>query len=167
MIDLIAKLLKALNSDSSPWQISVALAMGCVVGLGPIWTPQAFLIILFAFIFRVHFASFLLSVTFFSGFVVVFNSSAISIGEAMLGNNALVSFWTFLYQSEVWRMTQFNQTKTLGMFILSAILFLPIVFVARFLVIKYRQRVLAWVRRFKVMKFLKASKLYQAYHKLS
>lgn len=36
-MQLLAKLLKALNSDDSPWQLAFGVMLGMIMGLTPFW----------------------------------------------------------------------------------------------------------------------------------
>jgi len=40
MIRQILKIFKALNSNEKPWQLSLGLAFGGIIGLMPMWTPH-------------------------------------------------------------------------------------------------------------------------------
>ena len=60
MISMILKLIKALNPDIGPWQIALAGALAMVIGLTPLWSVHNLVILLLAFVLRVHLASFFL-----------------------------------------------------------------------------------------------------------
>jgi len=40
MIRQVLKVFKALNSNEKPWQLSLGLAFGGIIGLMPLWTPH-------------------------------------------------------------------------------------------------------------------------------
>ena len=65
MITLLAKLLKALNSDYSPSQIAVAICLGMIMGLTPLSAVHNVLILFLVLIVRVNVGIFLVSLTFF------------------------------------------------------------------------------------------------------
>lgn len=45
MIRLLLKLIKALNSEASPWQLAFAIACGLVVGFTPLYSVHNLLIV--------------------------------------------------------------------------------------------------------------------------
>lgn len=167
MIEIAAKVLKALNSDSDPWQIGFAVAFGVMIGLTPFWSPHNFMLLLLVCILRVHFPSFLVSAAFFSGVALLADSLSASIGEGLLTTDALKGVWTGLYQSDFWRFMRFNHTLTLGGFLLGLLLFFPVAILTRILVVKYRVYLLEKFRKFKVVQFVRASKFYELYSRIA
>lgn len=165
MFDSIAKLLHALNSEVAPWQIALAFVLGMVVGLTPLWSMHNLLLLLIACIIRVNFSSFLLSVALFSALAYLLDPLFMLIGEKLLLAPALYDFWRQLYQSDFWRITDFNNTITLGSLVFSLIAFIPMFFIVRFLIIKYRSRVLKWVNTLKIVQLIKASHFFTLYQK--
>ncbi len=67
MLKLIAKLLKVLNSDTDPSQISLAVCFSMIVGLTPFFSLHNLMILLLALFIRVNLSSFLLGLALFSG----------------------------------------------------------------------------------------------------
>jgi hypothetical protein len=55
----------------------------------------------------------------------------------------------------------------MGSLALSLALFVPLLLISNLLIRRYRQHVLAWVQKTRIMQLLKASKLYQTYVTLS
>ena len=99
MLTLLAKLLHALNSDSSIRQIALAIALGFIVGLSPILTLHNIAIIFFVLIIRVHLGSFILAVGFFSGLSYLLSPVIVQVGESLLTQPGLTGFFTSLYLS--------------------------------------------------------------------
>ena len=64
MIAMLAKLLKALNSDSAPGQIALAFALGLITGLTPLCSLHNLIVVFFACIIRLNFSAFLLATAF-------------------------------------------------------------------------------------------------------
>lgn len=167
MIDQIFKLVKALNSAVGPWQIAFAGALAMVIGLTPLWSVHNLIILLLAFILRVHFATFLVFWAVFSGIAYLMDPWFHQIGLYWLTMPDLQSFWTGLYQNDFWLVTHFNHTITLGSLIVSVIVFIPTAILFRLGIIKYRARMLPWVNKLKVLQVLKGSRIYQLYEKVS
>lgn len=166
MIDPILKLIKALNSDVGPWQIACAGAMAMVIGLTPLWSLHNLLVLLFAFIFRVHLATFFVFWGVFSGLAYLLDPSFHQLGMSMLTNPSLESFWTSLYQSDTWQATRFNHSITLGSLIVALIAFIPTAVFFRLSVNRYRTQVMPVVARLKIVQMLKGTKLYELYERV-
>ncbi|MFT6189818.1 MAG: hypothetical protein ACJAW8_001514 [Oleispira sp.] len=167
MIAMLAKLLKALNSDSAPGQIALAFALALITGLTPLFSLHNVFVLFIACIVRINFGAFLLGTLFFSGLAYLLDPAAIALGESVLTHAAAQGFLTDLYQSDFWRATRFNNTLVMGSFIISMIGFIPFLLLARWLITVYRHKVMAWVEKLKITKILKASKFYKVYQALA
>jgi uncharacterized protein (TIGR03546 family) len=166
MLEMLANFLKLLNSDASPSQISLGLAFSLFLGLTPLLSFHNLILIFIVLIVRVNLTSFFLGLTLFSLIAMGLNTVSISLGEQLLTAPSLQGIWTGLYQSDFWRVTQFNQTLVLGGFSLSLLLFIPTFLTSLVLIRLYRKRFMAWIKTLKISRMLKASRFYQAYEKL-
>ncbi|MCK5880240.1 MAG: TIGR03546 family protein [Sinobacterium sp.] len=161
MLDQCLKLFKAINSDASPWQISLGLSLGLLVGFLPLYTSSALVVIFIACVLRINIATFLLSLSFFSGVAWLFDQYILQLGESILNSPSLQAFFTELYQSHFFLFLAFNHTQVMGAWALSLCL-LPIVFsVSQFLIIQYRTQFLAWLKTTKAVKWLEMNKWVQ------
>jgi len=167
MLTMLAKLLKALNSESAPGQVALAFALAVLAGLTPLLSFHNLLVLLLAFIIRVNLSAFFLGVAFFSGLAYLIDPFSIRLGESLLNNPGLADTWTQMYQSDFWRMTAFNNTLTLGGFVIGLVAFIPVFVVARLFVSMYREKLLAWFEKLKIAQVLKASKFYSLYKSLA
>lgn len=167
MIEMIAKLLKALNSEANPAQISLAMALGMIAGLTPVMSLHNLLVLFLACILRVNFSGFILSFTLFSGIAYALDPWFIQMGESLLTNESLHATWTNLYQFDIWRFSHFNNTLTLGSLVISLVLFIPAFFIFKILIVKYREHIYAWVKKLKLVQILQSNQLYKAYRRLS
>lgn len=167
MLDMIAKLLKVLNAEGSPTQISLGFAAGLIVGLTPLWSLHNLLLAFLVFLFRVNLSAFFLSWAVFSGIAYLADPVMNQLGAAMLTSASMHDLWTSLYNQPVWRLAHFNNTLTLGSLVSSVVIALPMVIVSNFLIKNYRMHVLAWVRKTRIAQLLKASRLYRVYNAIS
>jgi len=167
MLRQLAKLLKALNAETSPWQISLAFVLGMIMGFTPLASFHNLLVLLLAFVLRINFSAFILGFASFTGIAYLLDPLFIRLGEALLLNPALQGMWTVLYESDLWRLTHFNNTLTLGSLIVSLLLALPLFFLSRWLILEYREHVLSWVQKTRLMQVLKTSHFYRLYRGLS
>lgn len=167
MLGMLAKLLKALNSESAPGQIALAFAFALIVGLTPLTSLHNLLVLFLVCVIRINISAFLLGIAFFSGLAFLIDPISVSIGESLLTSPDLQQSLTALYQSDFWRATKFNHTLTLGGLLLALILFIPVLIASRMLIIAYRVKFMAWVEKLKIMKLIKASKFYKLYTALA
>ncbi|MGJ8693820.1 MAG: TIGR03546 family protein [Thalassotalea sp.] len=167
MLTLLVKLFTALNSDSSPKQISVALMLGMIAGFSPLFCLHNFVIFFLVLFIRVHLGSFLLALGFFSGVGYLLSPLFVSVGEAVLTAESLQGLFTSLYQLNLFKLAHWHHTFTLGALISGLILAIPGYFIANMLVLKYRQHIKSFFEKFRVVKALKASKFYRLYSAVS
>tara|TARA_R110000868_G_scaffold81468_1_gene230596 strand:- start:777 stop:1280 length:504 start_codon:yes stop_codon:yes gene_type:complete len=159
----IAKLLKALNSDASPWQLAWGFTLGMIMGLTPMLGLHSLILLFVALFFRINLSAFLVAWALFSLLALALGSFMAGVGETLLSSANLIPLWTQLYSTTFGQLTQFYHTLTLGSLIV-AILFSPILLVAsKFLVLQYRGKVMVWVNKIKLVQFIKGSNFYRLY----
>ncbi|MDR4488287.1 MAG: TIGR03546 family protein [Nitrospirales bacterium] len=167
MIKLLAKLLRVLNSETEPGQISLGFGLAMIAGLTPLLSLHNLLVLLLVCVLRVNLSAFLLGLALCTGIAYALDPLFHQIGLAVLTAPALEGAWTALYQSVWWRLEHFNNSIVMGSLVFSVMLFIPVLLAGNLLIRRYRQHVLAWVQKTKIMQMLKASKLYQTYESLS
>lgn len=167
MLNSIAKLLKLLNAETNPSQLSMGFAVGMIIGLTPLWSIHNLVLAFFVFLFRVNLSAFILSFTIFSGIAYLVDPVMDQVGGNLLTSPSLHEFWTSLYNQPFWRLTHFNNTLTLGSLVIAIVLAIPFFFISNFIIRKYRQHLLAWVRKSKLVQLIKASKIYRIYNALA
>jgi uncharacterized protein (TIGR03546 family) len=167
MLTMIAKLLKVLNSEAEPVQISLALCFSMVAGLPPTFSLHNIVVLLIVFLLRVNLSAFFLGTAFFAGLAYLLDPLFHRIGLAVLTAGSLNGLWTALYNSTIWRIIRFNNTVVMGSFIAAIALFAPLFLFSNMLIRTYREHVLAWVRKTRVMQAFFASRLYGIYKRVS
>ena len=167
MLKTIAKFLKILNSDAEPGQISLGFAFAMIAGFTPLMSLHNLLVLLLILFLRVNLSSFLLGLALFPTLAFALDPLFHQIGLAILTLPALSDLWTALYNSTLWRLERFNNSIVMGSLIVSLALFVPMVLVGNVLVRRYREHVLQWVMRTRVMQAFQASKLFGYYQSVS
>jgi uncharacterized protein (TIGR03546 family) len=167
MIRRIAKLLKVLNSETDPAQMSLALCFAMILGLTPLFSLHNLLVIFLVLLFRVNLSTVILGWLLFSGVSYILDPIFHRLGLAILTNKSLEAFWTALYNLTIFRLAHFNNSIVMGSLIFSLILFVPVFLLSNMLVKRYRDHILAWVRKTRLVQILKGSKLYEAYQAVS
>jgi len=167
MIRMIAKLLKVLNSETEPGQISMAFCLAMVAGLTPLLSLHNLLTLLLVLLLRLNLSAFILAGTFFTGSAYLLDPLFHWIGLTVLNAGALAGLWTLLYNITFFRLANFNNSILMGSLIFALILFVPLYILSNLLIHRYRQHILTWVQKTQFMQFFKTSKLYTAYQAVS
>jgi uncharacterized protein (TIGR03546 family) len=167
MLKMIANLLKILNSDADPSQISMALGFALVSGLLPLISPLSMLVLFIVFLLRVNLSAYFLGTAFFAGIAYLLDPLLHRIGLALLTTAPLEGLWTALYNSTIWRIQRFNNSVVMGGLIFGILFFIPVVLLSNAMIRRYREHMLAWVRKTRLMQAFTASKFYNIYTKVS
>lgn len=163
---LLAKLLKALNSDSSPWQLAFGFALGMIMGITPLLGLHSAILLFVVLLFRVNISGFLVSWAFFSIVALPLAATFSSFGESILLNEGLQTTWTTFYNSYLGQLTQFYHTITLGSLLISLILFPFTLLLSKQLIEKYRVSFMQWVNQLRLVQIIKGSGFYHIYQSL-
>ncbi len=163
MLRLIAKLLKVLNSDAQPGQISLGFCLAMVAGLTPLLSLHNLLVLFLVCVLRANLAAFLLGLLLFTGIAYLFDPLFSQLGLALLTAPPLHSLWAGLYNISLFRLENFNNSIVMGSLAVSLVLFFPLYLLTNLLIRKYREHVLRWVKKSRLMQFFMASKVYRYY----
>ena len=164
MIKTILKLVKALHSDTNPYQLSVGFALGMIMGLTPFFGVHTWVLIAIVLLLKINIAMFLASWGVFSGIAYLLDPAFDSLGHAVLTAPALEGLWTAMYNSPFWRTTRFNHSIMMGSLLVSLVALVPVAIVVKILVVNYRERVLKYVMKSKLVTFLKGTKFFRLYN---
>ena len=157
----LAKFLKILNSETNPWQIALALMFGMMVGLTPIFRLHNLVILFVVLFFRINIASFLVATALFSGLAYAFDPLMLQLGESVLTNSSFSGVWQSFYNTSLGRLSQFNHTLTMGSLLVSVLCAPVLLLLSKYLIVQYREKLLARINKLQVVRVLKASTLFQ------
>lgn len=167
MLRAAAKLLTVLNSEAAPGQISLAAAFSLIVGLTPFWSLHNLVVLFLVLLLRVNLSAFLLGTAFFSGVAYLLDPLFHRLGLAVLTAPSLEGTWTALYNSTLWRIERFNNSIVMGSVLVSLALFVPTVLALNWAIRRYRERVLATVKQWRVVQAFTATRFFQLYRSYS
>jgi uncharacterized protein (TIGR03546 family) len=167
MLRAIIKLLTVLNSETEPGQISLALAFSLIVGLTPLWSLHNLVVLLLVLLLRVNLSAVLLGSAVFSAVAYLLGPLFHRLGLAVLMASSLEGLWTALYDSTLWRVERFNNSVVMGSVLVSLVLFVPAVLVFNWAIRKYRERVVAKVKQWRLVQALTATRFFQMYRSYS
>ncbi len=166
-LHLIAKIIKILSSEESPNQIAFGFAMGMIIGLTPFWTLHNIVLIFLIIILRVNLGASLFAWALFSGLAYLFDPLFHSFGYYLLVDvESLHGLWTTLYNFPIIALSHYNNTVVMGSFISALIIFIPLYFAVKYFVIAYRTHLYEKFQKLKIVKAVKAGKLYNIYEKV-
>jgi len=120
MIRQVLKVFKALNSNEKPWQLSLGLAFGGIIGLMPLWTPHNIVLLFLAFIINLNFALLLIGLFFFSGIAYILDPLFHQIGLAVLTSDGMQNFWNGFFSNPLFLFDKLN-----NMLVMGSLIFLP------------------------------------------
>ena len=163
IIKLLQKLVSTLNSDGTPGQVGAGMAIGAVFGLTPLLNLHNLVVLAFVMVFRVSFPAVTLG-----WFVAVPLGFALdplfhTFGLWMLDALTLNPFWTTITNAPVIALLNLNNSVVLGSLVFWFLALLPMYFLARWGVARYRATIYLRLQRTKVFKTIKGSKIYGFY----
>lgn len=167
VLKLLSKLFKALGSSASPNQVAWGFTLGAIPGLTPLWSPHNLAVLLLILVLPVNTAAALFALAACSVFAWALDPIFHTIGFAVLARiQVLTPFWTDLYNAAVAPFTGFNNTVTMGSFLVALVLIAPGFFFFRWAVMRYRSTVADRIRKWRIIQVLKGSSLVRLYLKV-
>ena len=147
-----------LNEEAGPRAIAAGAALGAVIGLTPKGSPHNLVVLALFFLLNVNGSAGAFAAAVFTLFAYLGDPLFNKIGYALLTAGPLREFWTTLYNTPAVPWTRFNNALVLGSLVSSLILFWPLYIGGTWAVVKYRERALTAVRKWKIVQVLKTSK---------
>jgi uncharacterized protein (TIGR03546 family) len=158
---------KLLNSDGGLYQLSLGLACGVVLGFAPLFSLQSLLIIICCFFFRIQLGAAFLSAFFFKFVAFLVDPAADLLGRYILEAESLRPLFLTLYNAPIIPFTRFNNSIVMGSAAISFVLVIPLFFLFKFLISKYREKVVAKYKESKIWKAWIGTSFYKWYAKYS
>lgn len=163
LLKFVQSLVKALHTDGTPGQVALGMTLGAALGLTPLMSLHNLIIIAAIFLLNVSVPGAVLGLTIFTPLGFVLDPVFDRIGLALLDATPFRGLWTRLYNEPVIPFSNFNNSVLLGSVVGYLALAVPIYFLARFGVTRYRATLGERVGRSKWYKAITASKVYNAY----
>jgi uncharacterized protein (TIGR03546 family) len=154
-----------LNSETGTNSIAIGIACGLILGFAPVFSLQTALVILVLFFFRIQIGAATIAAVGFKFIAYLLDPISNRVGMSVLETESLRPLFTELYNMPIVPLTRFYNSLVMGAGVLSLILAIPVFFLAKYLIIKYRQLVVARFKDTKIWKAWAATKIYQWYAK--
>ncbi len=152
------QLIKSLHSNESPSQLAAGFVLGSFIGWVPFNVLYSMVFFILLYVLNVNAGFGLLAVAVITLFSFLLDPFAGILGSAVLNTPALKGLWTLLYNLPIIPFTNFNNTVMLGSFLWACILALPLYFLTKWMVIRYRASWKTKVETWKVVRWIQASK---------
>lgn len=163
IIKFIQTLFKALNSDGTPGQVGMGMAIGLAFGLTPLVSLHNLVVLAVAMLTTVSFPGVFLGWAIATPIGFLLDPLFDSVGMALLMNDALAPLFIWAINTPVVGLARLNNSIVLGSLVVWLVLLVPMFFVFRVLVARYRADVYAHVQKWRLVQVVKTSKLYDVY----
>ncbi len=163
MLTILMKIFKALNSEQSPGQLASAISFAAIIGLTPLLSLHNLFILLIVLWFRVNLTMFLIMWPLFSIFGLMLEPLSESIGLSLLQLPSLLPVWESFYNTLLGRWSNFYYSEVIGGLLIASILAIVLYPINKILIAQYREKWLETFEHYKIIKILKASKIWQLY----
>jgi len=155
--------LKLLNSDTGTNELAMGMACGLILGFSPFLSLQTLVLILLIFMFRIQIGAALFSSFLFKFVAFLLDPVTDTLGRWVLEARPMRPVFVTLYNLPIVPFTRFNNSIVMGSAVLGIVLLIPSFLLFRFLIEKYREKVVAKFQGTKFWKLLKATALFKWY----
>ena len=162
-LKFLQTLLKALNSDGTPGQVAMGMAVGLCFGLTPLVSLHNLFVLAVAMLTTLSFPGVFLGWFLATPLGFLLDPLFDRIGMTLLTNDALAPVFTWIVNTPVIALSRMNNTVVLGSFVAWLVLLLPSYFLFKVLVSRYRADVYVHIQKSKVFRVVKGSKVYSIY----
>lgn len=135
------KLLKLINSEQEPHQLSLGLSFGMIAGLTPTLSLHNLVVLFLVLVIRANISAFIAGYLLFSFLAFALDPLFHSLGNTILHSASLQPAYTAMYNNSFWRLTHFNNTVLMGSLVVSLVAFVPVFLLSNVLIRNYRSRV--------------------------
>lgn len=163
ILKLLQSLFQTLHSEGTPGQVAAGIVLGAGIGLTPLLSAHNLVLFAAIVLLNVSFGGGMLGMALFTPLGFLLDPLFDRIGLSLLRAPGLERLWTDWYNIPLVPYTNFNNSVTLGSFVLWLGAAVPLYFLARWAVARYRATYGERVLNSKFMKGLKASKIYNVY----
>ena len=163
ILKFLQQLLRALNSDGTPGQVGMGMAIGLAFGLTPLASLHNLVVLAVAMLTTVSFPGVMVGWAIAVPFGFLLDPLFDRVGMALLTSEALAPFFTWVVNTPVVALSRLNNSIVVGSLVVWIVLLVPSFFIFRLLVARYREHIYAHVQKWRIVLLLKSSKLWSAY----
>ncbi|HSB55584.1 MAG TPA: TIGR03546 family protein [Gemmatimonadales bacterium] len=163
LLKLLQSLFKTLHSEGTPGQVAAGIMLGAGIGLTPLMSAHNLVLFAAIVLLNVSFGGGMLGMALFTPVGFLLDPLFDKVGLALLKAAPLQGLWTDWYNIPLVPYTNFNNSVTLGSFVVWLVLTIPLYFLGKVAIARYRATYGARVMNSKLMKGIKASRVYNVY----
>ncbi|MFN8650750.1 MAG: TIGR03546 family protein [Gemmatimonadales bacterium] len=163
LLKLIQSLFSTLHSEGTPGQVAAGIMLGAGIGLTPLMSAHNLVLFAAIVLLNVSFGGGMLGMALFTPVGFLLDPLFDKVGLALLNAPGLQALWTGWYNIPLVPYTNFNNSVTLGSFVVWLVTAVPIYVGAKLAIARYRATYGQRVMNSRFMKGLKASKAYNVY----
>lgn len=163
ILKLIQSLFQTLHSEGTPGQVAAGIMLGAGIGLTPLLSAHNLVLFAAIVLLNVSFGGGMLGLALFTPLGFLLDPLFDRAGLLLLSAPGLRGLWTSWYNVPLLPYTNFNNSVTLGSFVVWLIASVPLYFGAKWAIGHYRTTYGERVLNSRFMKALKASKIYNVY----
>ena len=163
ILKLLQSLFQTLHSEGTPGQVAAGIMLGAGIGLTPLLSAHNLVLFAAVMLLNVSFGGGMLGMALFTPVGFLLDPLFDRIGLALLSAPGLRGLWTDWYNIPFLPYTNFNNSVTLGSFVVWLVVTAPLYFLGKRAIVQYRATYGPRVLNSKFMKALKASKAYNIY----
>ncbi|MDH5762346.1 MAG: TIGR03546 family protein [Nitrospinota bacterium] len=163
MLSRIIKIFKALNSNEAPWQISLGIIFGAILGFTPLFSLHNLVVLFLALLINLNISMMIVACALFSIIAYALDPVFHQVGLALLTSKGLESFWIQFFSCPVFLLANLNNTIVMGSLVSTLAASVPLFFLFNVLVVKYRHAYNTFIGKFPVLRFLKVLDAYEKY----
>jgi len=149
MTDFFIKIFKALNSAQHPWQVTLSIVLGMVMGLTPMSGTQTLLVLFLVFLLNIHIGLVFASAALFAGLAYLFDPLMEQFGYMLLHLEGMQALYTDWYNNGFMRLSHFNNTLSMGAAVISLLLAVPLFFLLNIIISLYRDKIAKYLNNHK------------------
>ncbi len=161
MYGQVFKFFKAFHSDEKPWQLTLGLVFGYMMGLSPTLSAFNLVLLILALIINLNISFLILSFGFFSGVGYLLDPFFHKVGYQILTSPEMKNFWLQIFSHPIAITAKLNNSIVMGSMIICIASSIPMFFVFNTLLRKYRDPINRFISRLPIIKSVQYMKIYE------
>ena len=161
MYDQVFKFLKAFHSDGKPWQLTLGLVFGYMMGLSPTLSALNLILLILALVINLNISFLIVSFGFFSGVGYLLDPLFHKVGYQLLTSPGMKDLWLQIFSCPITLTAKLNNSTVMGSLVVCIVSAIPMYFVFNTLLRKYRNPINQFISRLPIIRSIKYMKIYE------
>ena len=161
MYGQVFKFFRAFHSDEKPWQLTLGLVFGYMMGLSPTLSALNLVLLLLALVINLNISFLIISFGFFSGVGYLLDPFFHKVGYQMLASPGMKDLWLQVFSCPIALTAKLNNSIVMGSLVVCIASSIPMFFVFNTLLRKYRDPINNFISRLPIMKSILHIKIFE------